>query len=205
MRVCHSLPTSVLSAVPRGNPKCGWDWNCRGRGGWQAVLLRSPEALTPAIPSHTKLLILPQGRDLSSDTSPNLMDCTFQALSFKLIYRNCLLLPSLRKRIGSHINLSVLCQWHHHHPCLGADCCCWQRPFSGKGVSSVGCVPRVSSLLHKPAVVEMFSAGQISSSLITGNNEVFVILKGKEEKRLRIVWEDDCAVSQVQRQEDYNG
>lgn len=46
---------------------------------------------------------------------------------------------------------------------------------------------QVSSFLPKPAVVEMFSAGQTSSSLITGNNEVFVILKGKEEKRLRIV------------------
>lgn len=61
------------------------------------------------------------------------------------------------------------------------------KTFLGKGTGPVGLVPRVSSFLHKPAVVGLFSAGQISSSLIPGNNEVFVILKGKEEKRLRIV------------------
>lgn len=44
----------------------------------------------------------------------------------------------------------------------------------------MGSVPAVAGILHRPAVVEMFSAGQISSSLITSNNEVFVILKGKK-------------------------
>lgn len=60
-----------------------------------------------------------------------------------------------------------------------------EKTFSGTGseLRRLGANP---SFLCKPAVVGMFSAGQ-TSSLIAGNNEVFVILKGKEEKRLRIV------------------
>lgn len=51
----------------------------------------------------------------------------------------------------------------------------------------VGLVPAVSSAHHKPAVVGLFSAGQILSSLIPGNNNAFVMLEGEEEKQLRMV------------------
>lgn len=47
------------------------------------------------------------------------------------------------------------------------------------------CQPRPASSINQQCA-GVFSAGQLSS-LITGNNEVFVILKGEEEKRLRIV------------------
>lgn len=69
---------------------------------------------------------------------------------------------------------------------------CSHRRFLGQRAKSVGLVPAVSSAHHKPAVVELFSAGQISSSLIPGNNNAFVMLEGKEEKQLRMAWEDDC-------------
>lgn len=85
----------------------------------------------------------------------------------------------------------MLRQWGH--PRGGYDSFAAGEDLSGKGVSTAGPVPAAAGFLHRPTVVGMFSAGQISS-LITRHNEVFVILKGKEEKQLRIVWEDDCAI-----------
>lgn len=89
---------------------------------------------------------------------------------------------------------SILTVLPYHSPsALGTSsggflpCRCLRRPFSGQRARSAGLVPAVSSAHHKPAVVGLFSAGQISSSLIPGNNNAFVMLEGEEEKQLRMV------------------
>lgn len=67
-------------------------------------------------------------------------------------------------------------------------------------------MPTLPSSVHRRTVIGVLSVGHNNSSpFIVGHNEVFVVFEEKEEKRLRIVGEDGCAVPQVQRQDDYNG
>lgn len=175
------------------------------RKGWgRGVPLRSPEALRPLFPSYAELLIK-QRRELClllrSEISWTVLfiHFRFSFFSFFRIGKSYLLFSS---SLDKWIVAPPPSQWRH--PVVVMTLLLLVKTFLRKGASSVGSVPTVSCFLHKPAVVGMCFAGQISSSLITSHNEVFVVLKRKE-KRLRIVWEDDCAVPQVQRQEDYNG
>ena len=212
MEVCHARPMSVPRAIcrrkkaqaPTSSSPAG-----EGLGVPASVSQVSRGTLTSVF--YAGLLVYLEEAAvfwylLRSQHLKVLMDLTFHSLPLNRWFLFFFLPP--------HLLINVLaCPCPQPCPCSASDvtpwwrslCGCWWRPSLGKGPGPAGTVPAVASSLHEPAVVGMLSAAQIASSLITGHNEVFVILKGKEETRLRIVWEDDCVVPQVQGQEDYNG